>query len=155
MNGAMYRFWHNNIALPPVKILAGIIVYVRGGYFIYEVPAGLRWYLKYGIHKQLPHVTSLDNLAAHNGFILQKKRFLQHILRVTKDVFQCVRLKKKFVPGLEITSQNLFPPFFCRRLMSRIRIIIAFQSLTCLTFTVLSAEALLYCLLMASRLHLG
>lgn len=39
--------------------------------------------------------------------------------------------------------------------MSKIHIIMAFESLTCLTFTVLSVEALLYALLIASRLHLG
>lgn len=30
MNGAMYRLWQINIALPPVKTLEGIIVYVVG-----------------------------------------------------------------------------------------------------------------------------
>lgn len=39
MNGEMYRLWHNNIALPPVKILTGIIVYV-GGRLLYLYNAG-------------------------------------------------------------------------------------------------------------------
>ncbi len=39
MNGEMYRLWHNNIALPPVKILAGIIVYI-GGRLLYLYNAG-------------------------------------------------------------------------------------------------------------------
>lgn len=30
MNGTMYRLWHSNIALPPVKILCRIIVYIGG-----------------------------------------------------------------------------------------------------------------------------
>lgn len=136
-----------------------------GGYFIYIMHARLCWYLKYGIHKHISHVThTLEGTAAHIGRILQRYVSCSTFQLTFKDwqkMFSSVWDKKTFkklVPSLKMklrTSQYLFPALFCKRLMSKIHIIKAFESLTCLTFTVLSAEALLYSLLMTSRLHLG
>lgn len=62
MNGWMYRLWHSNIALPPVKIVAGIIVIVGGGtLYLYNVGIAVL-VSSDGIQTHLPHVSSPNML---------------------------------------------------------------------------------------------
>lgn len=83
MNGAMYRIWHNNIALPPVKILAEITVYVGGRYCVGNIL-----------------------------YVFCKDMVLQHSLKCDKICFPVCETEKNLAPSPKIklqTSQNLFP----------------------------------------------
>lgn len=87
---------------------------------------------------------------------------LQHIevsiLKVTKDVFPVWDIKKniaKLENNVADVTKSFFQLFSVEDWWVKFTSLWLFESLTCLTFTVLSAEALLYPRLMASRLHLG